>query len=86
MNAKFVRTISEQVIGLYEEVSIDPMSTANIDLDIAFPGEYSTLCIERADCHRCSRNDAGCDTLVEDQNASISNVSEKGFSFQAKFN
>ena len=81
MNAKFVRTISEQVIGLHEEVSIDPMSTATIDLDIAFPKEYSTLCIEWADCQRCSKNDVGCGAFIEDQNTSISNVSGLGVSF-----
>ena len=74
-NAKFVQTTSEQVIGLYEERSIDPVTTATIDLTIAFPKEYSTLCLVKADCSRCSKNDAGCDTFIKEEVVSLANVS-----------
>ena len=55
-DALYVHTGSEQVIGLYSEYSLDPMTEAVMDVVIAFPAEYSTLCIEVANCSRCSRD------------------------------
>ena len=55
-DALYVHTGSEQVIGLYSDYSLDPMTEVVMDVVISFPADYSTLCIEVANCSRCSRD------------------------------
>ena len=74
-NATYIPTISEQVIGLYAEFSLDPESTASVDVIISFPEEYSTLCLEMANCSRCSKDETGCDAFIENETASLANMS-----------
>ena len=73
--AMYVPTGSEQVVGIYTEFSLDPESTAVMDVIITFPEEYSTLCLEVANCSRCSRDEVGCDSLIRNEVLALANMS-----------
>ncbi len=59
-------------MGLYEEVGIDPMSMRDFEFNVNFPSDYSTVCVESIESHRCSRDDtAVCDNFEQDRLATI---------------
>jgi hypothetical protein len=39
-----------QVIGIYQNIKIDPASTGLLDFKVMFDQEYSTACIEKITC------------------------------------
>ncbi len=72
--AVITRTFSDQVIGFYKEINLDPVSTVDVLFDIEFNSSYSTICVERIECHRISRTEDGYDTFQADKEAALLQV------------
>ncbi len=72
----FTPTIAPHVLGISDSPGLDPVSTARVDFEVEYPSEYSTACIESIECHRCDRNDDGCDdNFLDDREANLTAVS-----------
>jgi hypothetical protein len=52
----------------------DPKSSKTIVFHVDFDSDYSTICIESAECSGCSRDDDGCDTFFDTQLLALSQV------------
>ena len=75
------KTVSEQVYAIYEHIALDPVTTRSVVFEVTFDSDYSTICIEEAECSRCSELDtAVCDNFYEDK---MSVLSEETF-YEAK--
>ncbi len=70
----FDGSIAPQVIGAYELLELDPVSTTNVSFTVAFPTDYSTACIEAMECTRIGRNDPGYDTFEDDMETALAAV------------
>ncbi len=63
------------MIGIYNEIELDPVSTIDFDFVVEFNLDYSTACMEKVECFKCDRNEAGCDTFFEDKKSALASVS-----------
>ena len=56
----------DQVVGIFEEIRLDPESEKVVNFTVEFPPEYGTACIMNVTCDRCSRFVSGCDSIESD--------------------
>ena len=69
----------DQVVGIFEEIRLDPESTKMVNFTVEFPAWYGTACIMNVTCDRCSRFDSGCDTFEADRVEDMNQVSCSDF-------
>ena len=56
----------DQVVGIFEEIRLDPMSAKVVNFTVEFPPEYGTACIMNVSCGTCSRFESSCDSFETD--------------------
>ena len=70
-----MRSLAPQVIGVYEEMGLDPDSSRAIFFNIDYDADYSTACIESIECDKCNiYTEPHCATFVEDKSAALAEV------------
>ncbi len=57
---EFTTTLAPQVIGVYDQLELDPVSAKDVAFNVSFDPDLSTACIEDIECSRCSRSSADC--------------------------
>ena len=55
----FTRTFAPQVVGIYEEINLDPASTRTFAFNVSFDADYSTVCIADIACETSAKTDSG---------------------------
>ncbi len=72
-STNFETTFAPQVVGVYEELGLDPVSTKDLEFEVEFDGDYSTACIEDMECGMCDRyaDPAGCSGFYPEQKSAL---------------
>ena len=71
-------SVSPEVVGIFDELLLDPVSKRQIVLGVEFPAEHSTACIAQVECHKCDRNDVEeCKYFFGNRTEELANVSIK---------
>ena len=55
----FTRTFAPQVVGIYQEINLDPVSTRAFAFNVTFDADYSTVCIADIACETSAKTDSG---------------------------
>ena len=55
----FTTTIAPQVVGIYQEINLDPVSTRTFAFNVSFDADYSTVCIADIACETSAKTDSG---------------------------
>ena len=69
----------DQVVGIFEEIRLDPESEKVVNFTVEFPPEYGTVCIMNVTCDTCSRFVSGCDSFEADRVEDMNQVSLHSF-------
>ena len=69
----------DQVVGIFEEIRLDPESTKMVNFTVEFPAWYGTACIMNVTCDTCSRFVSGCDSFEADWVEDMNQVSLHSF-------
>ena len=77
------RTFAPEVVSIYSDIRLDPVSIRAVEFSVQFDGYYSSACIEDIKCERCDKRDWNwdCSSFVTENLANTSKV----FIFIAEF-
>ena len=67
----YTRTIADQVVGIYQEVKLDPVSSKSFSFNVSFDPDYSTICIADMVCNTVSKTDSGYDAFKDSMEADL---------------
>lgn len=70
-------TFAPQVVAIYADIGLDPMSSRALEFSVHFDPDYSTACIEDIKCGRCNKNNwknRDCSPFVTESLANTSMV------------
>ena len=70
------RTFAPQVVAIYADIGLDPVSTRAVEFSVQFDPGYSTACIEDIQCDRCDKRNWNwdCSSFVTENLANTSRV------------
>ena len=70
------RTFAPEVVSIYSDIRLDPVSIRAVEFSVQFDGYYSSACIEDIKCERCDKRDWNwdCSSFVTENLANTSKV------------
>ena len=67
----YTRTIADQVVGIYQEVKLDPVSSKSFSFNVSFDPDYSTICIADMACNASAKTDPEYDAFKDSMEADL---------------